>query len=254
MAKPRQHGPVPGPAFVRLLARLGQVAVPAAPPALPERLAQWVDWNRAVALSRALDGVPSPAADGPGFDAAEAEACHAQRAALASAIREDRELAAAIQRRLDKAAGEGASLDQAVDFAVFRQRYLAHQRAMLSTTGLLRGRLRDMLGHGPAALARLAEVDAVMESTLSPREQTVLAAAPALLEQHFLRLRPAEAEPPPATVDPTADAAPMPAWLQTFAQDMQRALLAELDLRFQPIDALLAALTLPLMPPCQEPS
>ncbi|WP_340648180.1 DUF3348 family protein [Pseudoxanthomonas winnipegensis] len=253
MAKPRQHGPVPGPAFVRLLARLGQVAVPAPPPALPERLAQWVDWNRAVALSRALDGAPPPAADGPRFDAAEVDACHAQRAALAAAIREDRELAAAIQRRLDKAAGEGTSLDLAVDFAVFRQRYLAHQRAMLATTGLLRGRLRDMLGHGPAALARLAEVDAVMESTLSPREQTALAAAPALLEQHFLRLRPAEADAVPASAPPT-DAAQMPAWLQTFAQDMQRALLAELDLRFQPIDALLAALTPSLMPSCQEPS
>ncbi|RZZ84854.1 DUF3348 family protein [Pseudoxanthomonas winnipegensis] len=253
MAKPRQHGPVPGPAFVRLLARLGQVAVPAPPPALPERLAQWVDWNRAVALSRALDGAPPTAAEGPRFDAAEADACHAQRAALAAAIREDRELAAAIQRRLDKAAGEGTNLNLAVDFAVFRQRYLAHQRAMLATTGLLRGRLRDMLGHGPAALARLAEVDAVMESTLSPREQTALAAAPALLEQHFLRLRPAEADAVPASAPPT-DAGQMPAWLQTFAQDMQRALLAELDLRFQPIDALLAALTPSLMPSCQEPS
>ncbi|MET0550440.1 MAG: DUF3348 family protein, partial [Xanthomonas sp.] len=100
---------------------------------------------------------------------------------------------------------------------------------------------RDMLGQGPAALARLAEVDAVMELTLSPREQTVLATAPGLLEQHFLRLRPVDADVP-ASAAPNPEAVQIPAWLETFHADMQRALLAELELRFQPIDALLAAL------------
>ncbi|SEL54902.1 Protein of unknown function [Pseudoxanthomonas sp. GM95] len=241
MAKAQQRGPVPGPAFVRLLARLGEVTVPAPPPALPDRLAQWVDWNRAVALSRALDGTPPAPDAGPAFDEAEAEACATQRTTLANAIREDRDLTAAIQRRVDKAVSEGTSLHTAVEFSVFRQRYLAHQRAMLTATGHLRGRLRDMLGQGPAALARLAEVDAVMELTLSPREQTVLATAPGLLEQHFLRLRPADADTP-APAEPHPDAAQIPAWLETFHTDMQRALLAELELRFQPIDALLAAL------------
>jgi hypothetical protein len=82
-----------------------------------------------------------------------------------------------------------------------------------------------------------------MELVLSPREQTLLASVPVLLEEHFERLRQAEqtalaeagvAEGTPAT---------MPgAWLEVFRKDMQSVLLAELDVRFQPVEGLLAAL------------
>ena len=45
-----------GPEFLRLLARLSDGAMPASSPALTDRLGQWVDWSRAVALSGALGG------------------------------------------------------------------------------------------------------------------------------------------------------------------------------------------------------
>jgi hypothetical protein len=80
-------------------------------------------------------------------------------------------------------------------------------------------------------MARLAEVDAVMEAALTPREHALLAKVPELLGQRFERLR-------------TAVHA-SPAWLDGFRRDMQSVLLAELDLRFQPVDALLAALRTP---------
>ncbi|MBP7657891.1 MAG: DUF3348 family protein, partial [Pseudoxanthomonas sp.] len=105
--------------------------------------------------------------------------------------------------------------------------------AMLTGTGPLRGRLRDALAQRGGDLARLAEVDAVMEMTLSPREQTLLAHTPTLLGLHFERLRAA------------ADGSPDSAWRALFRRDLQDALLAELDLRFHPIDALLAALRTP---------
>jgi hypothetical protein len=90
-------------------------------------------------------------------------------------------------------------------------------------------------------MARLAEVDAVMELTLSPREQTLLAAVPALLGQHFERLR--EAAQPVPDAAQTAHTAPSAgAWLDVFRQDMQHVLRAELDIRFHPIEGLLAAL------------
>jgi hypothetical protein len=77
-----------------------------------------------------------------------------------------------------------------------------------------------------AALGRLAEVDAVMEVALTPREHTLLAKVPDLLGQRFARLH----------------AGGQPHWLDAFRREMQSVLLAELDLRFQPVDALLAAL------------
>src|SRR5690606_29791057 len=100
----------------------------------------------------------------------------------------------------------------------------------------LRGRLRDRLTARSADMARLAEVDAVMEMVLSPREHALLASVPELLSAHFDRLR------PPPDSDPSPDngttAPATNAWLAVFRRDMQSVLLAELDVRFQPIEGL----------------
>ncbi|RBH13166.1 DUF3348 domain-containing protein, partial [Xanthomonas oryzae pv. oryzae] len=130
----------------------------------------------------------------------------------------------------------------APDYAPFRQHYLAMQRAMRTATGDLRGRLRDLLALVSTDMARLAEVDAVMELTLSPREQSLLNTVPGLLGAHFERLREtAHAHQPPAG-DDAAPRAVSDGWLDVFRKDMQSVLLAELDVRFHPIEGLLAAL------------
>lgn len=211
MGKAPYRPPVPGPAFIRLLAGFADGPLPANSPDISDRLSQWVDWNRAVALSRALDGrLPAVPADAPRFDAAEQAECVRIRSVLAESI-----VAAPDPRRAPAA--------DADDYTAHRQRCVSLQRSMQAATGRLRGRLRDMLCQASPELARLAEVDAVMEQTLSPREQSLLATVPALLGQHFERLRAA-------------------ALLARFHQDMQDVLLAELDVRFQPIEGLLAAL------------
>lgn len=205
--------PTAAPAFVRLLARLGGADLPDAMPALSERLGHWIDWNRAVSLSRALDGAVAPDADATMADDTHAAAVARVRTSLSDAIL------------------RGAPADAGdEDFAPYRRYCLERQRAMLTGTGPLRGRLRDALAQRGGDLARLAEVDAVMEMTLSPREQALLAHTPTLLGLHFERLR------------ATADAASGSAWHALFRRDLQDALLAELDLRFHPLDALLAAL------------
>ena len=230
-----QRSPVPGPTFIRLLARVADADVPAPGPALGERLGQWIDWTRAVALAGALDGRPSPSAPaapatGPDGDDEVART----RAALAEAIARDLPTPPAAVTDAD-----------AIDFAPSRQHCLAMQRAMQAATGRLRGRLRDRLAQRSPELARLAEVDAVMEATLSPREQALLGIVPGLLGQHFQRLRDAGAPDTPADADASAGdtpATPAGPWLARFRQDMRTALLAELEIRFHPIDGLLAAL------------
>ncbi|MEG2806242.1 DUF3348 domain-containing protein [Stenotrophomonas sp.] len=227
MAKAPYRPPVAGPAFIRLLAGFADGALPGTSPDLSDRLSQWVDWNRAVALSRALDGrLPAAVPEAPVFDSAEQAECERVHAALRASITADIEARRAT-------AGE--------DFAPHRQHCMSVQRSMQAATGRLRGRLRDMLGQGDGALARLAEVDAVMEQTLSPREQALLGAVPALLGQHFERLR-AAAAPGDGDTDEALPAPAPPGWLARFHQDMQDVLLAELDVRFQPIEGLLAAL------------
>jgi hypothetical protein len=106
-----------------------------------------------------------------------------------------------------------------------------------------------MLAAKTPAMARLAVVDAVMERALSERERSLLAAVPGLLAGHFERLREAEqqalagaeASADAATAAPAAPIRPG-AWLDAFRKDMQSVLLAELDVRLQPVEGLLAAL------------
>ena len=71
MAKASERAPVLGPAFIRLLARFNDEGASPAAPAVPERLAQWFDWNRAITLSKALDN-PPPEPE-PGADYAPAQ-------------------------------------------------------------------------------------------------------------------------------------------------------------------------------------
>ncbi len=204
-----------GPDFLRLLARLSDGAMPATSPALTDRLGQWVDWSRAVALSAALDGrLPEPAEAAETLDDLLADCAQAEASLLAS-LNEDAEA----ERLLDLAEAAATA-----NFASLRQRYLVLQRAMQTATGRLRGRLRDQLVQMAPELARLAEVDAVMEQTLSPREQALLATAPAVLGARFERVH------------------GQPGWRAPFRNDMRSLLLAELELRFHPIQGLLAAL------------
>ncbi len=218
---------VRGPTFVRLLARLADGVTASSAPALSERLSQWLDWNQAIALSTALDGRSSASGfySSPAGDEAEAEECLRMRTSLAQAIASAPELAPATE-------GDQASEPADVDYAAFRQRCVTLQRSMQAATGRLRGRLRDRLAERSAELARLADVDAVMELALSPREQTLLASVPNLLGAHFERLR----QDAMSTDDTAAT------WLNLFRKDMQSVLLAELDVRFQPVEGLLAAL------------
>lgn len=226
MTQAHRQTTIRGPAFIRLLARLCAMDVRATGESLSDRLGSWLDWKQSLVLSAALDDEPPPAeGDEPAFDAAEEAECARMRAALADSMMQT----AAAQRGNAKAFA-------ADDYTPFRQHYLGRQRAMQSATGALRGRLRDMLARHSPDMARLAEVDAAMEQALSPREQALLARVPTLLGNHFDRLCRAvhqTSEHPPGADD---------AWRGIFRNDMRNVLLAELDVRFQPVEALLAAL------------
>ena len=232
MVQAPQRTSVRGPTFIRLLARLTNVDVPPSRQSLSDRLGHWLDWTHAVALSTSLDGKPSAVdSDVPIFGSAEENECVRVRSSLVSTIAGDRAFAM-----------EGCA-SEAVDYSAFRQRYLAIQRSMQATTGNLRGRLRDMLAQSTADMARLAAVDAAMERALSPREQTLLAHVPALLGEHFERLRQAEQKMlADAQVSEGAPAIAPGGWLEVFRKDAQSVLLAELDVRFHPVEGLLAAL------------
>jgi hypothetical protein len=241
MVQAPQRTAFSGPALIRLLARLTDVDVPESRQSLSDRLSQWLGWTDAIALSTALNGNPHAVSSGArAFGSVEENECARVRTSLANAIVDD---SAAGLRAPAQAHSQGVPGNAEVDYPVFRQRYLSLQQTMETGIGNLRGRLREMLSARSPGMARLAAVDAVMERALSPRERSLLATVPVLLERHFERLRQAEQQ---TLVDAQAsgDAATVTtgAWLDVFRKDMQSVLLAELDIRLQPVEGLLAAL------------
>lgn len=227
---------VRGPTFIHLLARLSDTDVPPPRQALSDRLSQWIDWTHAVALSTALDA-RSAGTDSEAHDSADADECARVRAALTQVIVGDPAL-----RALARAPADDDADEAPVDQAFFRQRCLALQQAMEAGAGRLRERLRDRLAQGPVDMARLATVDAVMERALGRRERALFSIVPVLLGQHFERLREAAREPTDADTPDGRRATANDAWLDVFRRDMRNVLLAELDVRLQPAEGLLAAL------------
>jgi hypothetical protein len=120
---------------------------------------------------------------------------------------------------------------------------LSLQQSMETSVGNLRRRLRAVLAGRSPAMSRLAMVDAAMERALGAREQQLLSSVPIALRGHFERLRRAEGERlAQAQAQSDLPAAERGAWLALFRKDMQCVLVAELELRFQPVQGLLAAL------------
>lgn len=249
MVQAPQRTAFSGPALIRLLARLTDVDVPESSQSLSDRLSQWLSWTDAIALSSALNNTPPAVVAGTrAFGDAEESECARVRASLANAIVGDSVFAAPRRRgSAGQVLPRGAAVETPVDYAVFRQRYVSMQQAMETGIGNLRGRLRAMLAARTPAMARLAVVDAVMERALSERERSLLAAVPGLLAGHFERLRQVEQQTLASIETLAEDAATAPpatpgTWLNTFRKDMQSVLLAELDVRLQPVEGLLAAL------------
>jgi cytochrome c551/c552 len=215
MARPARRTPPTGTALVRLLAGLTDLDVPASNDAFAKRLSGWFDWTDAISLSAALDSAPAGTPErGAGA------------AAVASSL--ERELGR-VRAALGKLVAARATAGDADDFADHRERCVACQQAMETNVGPLRRRARSALADVSPAMARLAALDAVMEQVVGARERVLLATLPARLEQHFERLRQDPADPPAG-------------WREAFARDLRALLLAELDLRLQPVEGLLAAL------------
>ncbi|WP_025596772.1 DUF3348 domain-containing protein [Burkholderia sp. WSM2230] len=236
MLQAPQRTALSGPALVRLLARFAQVDVPEPRQSLSDRLSQWLGWTDAIALSSALTGAPPAVpASARTFGSAEEAECARVRTSFVNTIAGDSAFANA-KRRGSAYAGPPAA---PVDYALFRQRYQAMQQSMETGVGNLRGRLRALLAATTPAMGRLAVLDAVMERALAERERSLLANLPMLLAGHFERLRDAgqQAEAAESMAPGTPGA-----WLDVFRKDMQSVLLAELDIRLQPVEGLLAAL------------
>lgn len=219
--------------LVRLLAGLAVAEPAAAPqPAIAQRLGHWLDWTDAIPMSAMLAGAGgAPAAGsalpGPG-SAAGAKPVQAAlvrvRADLTRAITGE----AQFTPSRPSASGEpdeGAEADRDA-FGPYRRACQSLQRSMGLRIAPLRQQARAALGQASPRLARLAALDAVMDEWLAVRERSLLAGVPTLLERRFEQLRQQHPQD----------------WAARLGPEVQDVLLAELDVRLQPVEGLIEAL------------
>lgn len=233
------HTGLGGPPLVRLLARLASLEVRGPAQPLPELLSQWLGWSDAIALATALKGGKATVGQS---DQDASLLCEAVRTELTQVILDDELLAVRPPLKSRMQARRVAVRYDDPDYMLYRQCYVSLQQRMEISISTLREDLRARLASSSTEMSKLAAVDVVMEQALMEKERGLLASIPSILEVRFTQLRDAAQTAGQAEEGKRAQDLQAKAWLDTFRQEMQRTLLAELDMRMLPIDGLQAAL------------
>lgn len=139
--------------------------------------------------------------------------------------------------------GYGADVAQA-GFTPFQQRHHALQRQMEQMVPPLRDHVRQALAQAGPRLRQLATLDASLEQVFARHQQQLLPATVSLLQRRHEELRQAHrhALEEQGLADDPSRWRLSGGWLDTFLQDWRQALLAELDLRLQPVTGMVEAM------------
>ncbi|MES2979959.1 MAG: DUF3348 family protein [Pseudomonadota bacterium] len=225
-----------------------------------EKLSLWVSVFESVTLYEAHQAVSARAGEEPLPLAPRRalplnEQLHQVRATLTHAIN-----TLHYDDATDKASsGDKATIQSAptpereLDFAPYRQRYMEQQRNMDLMIRALRDNVRQTLKGTSPELRNLAALDAVWEQILGAREQKLLTTVPARLKRRFdslqkLHQREAAANPAPEQQEESqqyrsdAQSSRQPrGWLDLFERELHEILLAELEVRLEPVTGLIEA-------------
>ena len=236
--------------LIRLLADLVPANAAPSQQEFAQRLGQWVSFTDAMTLYAALNSVAQSARSAQtaaGVSAALACA-HAELARTRTAMVQ------VIQRSCAAVPGSArikfpvppieTGPDIAISYAPFLRFCVTVQREMDSRLGPLRASVRQALMGTSPALRQLAALDAVFDTVLSERERRLLATVPALVEKRFNALRQEHLHMLAATgqTDDSAAWIRPGAWLARFRDELCGVLLAQWELRLQPVTGMVQAL------------
>ena len=223
-------------ALVRILAQWtpSSEARPEDDADIVERLSQWVSAFDAIELQATQQSIRSMT------KAAESPMRARGRRGPATDLSADFDRARAT---LAGAISLEAALPNEFTYAPYKRRHFELQRQMDQLIGVLRDHVREVLCGASTALRQLATLDAAMQKVTAPREQALFPVATALLERRFEQLRKANLKDMQASAqedDPTTWRKPG-RWLHAYEIEWRQTLLAELEVRLEPIAALLEA-------------
>lgn len=196
--------------LVRLLSDLAGVDIEPPKQDVAERLAGWLGVHDAMTLHAAHQAIQAVGKKPPS-DAVLArplameEEFHRVRTALVKSI-----------------TASGAAPETDAGYAPYQQRYLDQQRQMALRIDALRAYVRQAITMVSPQLGQLASFDTMMEQMFGGREKKLLSTVSVLLERRFEHLRKTQQQ-------------------DVFGKELEEVLLAELELRFQPVVGLIEA-------------
>lgn len=201
--------------LVRLLSEAASVDVDASRQDVAEKLGLWLGTLDTLQLHAAHQSIKAFAEEAP--SGARATAHHP--------LEEDVQRVRAAMVQAITANGSAKAIETDAGYAPYRQRYLEQQRHIESKIASLRSHVRQVLSRASPRLKQLAYLDTVMDQVIGAREQRLMSTVPVLLEKRFEQLRRAQAD----------------GWQGTFSQEWQEVLLAEMNVRLQPVVGLMEA-------------
>ena len=234
--------------LVRLLSDLTSADVEASRQDFAERLGLWLDVFDGITLHAAHQSIKTVDEEKPADRRlartfALEEEFHRVRTALVKAITASSASPASGKQVRNAVAQPEATTETDAGYAPYHQRYLDQQRHMALRIDALRVHVRQAIAKVSPQLGQLATFDAVMEQMLGGREQKLLSTVPVLLERRFGHLRKTHQHglDPAQQQDAQALWQQPGGWPDAFGKEMQEVLLAELEVRLQPVMGLIEA-------------
>lgn len=230
--------------LVKLLSRLTVSEIPQSKVNFGERLGNLIDFSDSIILSGAYNELESVVFEKRSQDPSETlEAFIKVRGELVTTIITSTTPNNHSNRlRLPKITNQDPT-KPLLDFETYFRFYASNQRNIDSKISHLRFQIRDDIACHSAELAQLARLDEALDNTLLAHSRKFFALVPRLIRNRFNHLLKEHRDnlPENATDLPEQWIAPG-GWLAQFCMDLQALLLAELELRLQPILGLVEAM------------
>ncbi len=229
--------------LVSLLTDLSASKLSSAEYNLAERLGHLVGLSGSITLANGLRKLPYEAGRSLLDDAA---VLHGEvldsRERMINVIASSFNAEADIHIKVPSATG-GLRPEALQTYEPYQRFYTAHQVEMAVGVSNLRARVRAVMSGFCVELHQLAELDKTLDESLAVHTRKLFNVIPKLLEQRFKSLLQAHRQDMNGNVDNDLENwLDSGGWLDLFYRDMRELLLAEFDVRLQPVLGLLEAL------------
>jgi len=228
MIQATQKNVIKGTELVRCLSKLAVTNIEVSHTKFAEKLGNLIDLSDSIALSQALKSLTNITISSSDQTGAAIQSDFLEhRMALIESINKNFTSGSGFLLFRAQKNKLNSDLGEPVKYQVYQRFYLSQQSTLGSKVQTLHSQVRDSVEGRSPRLMSLAALDSAMSYCLSDHTRKLFSIVPSLLAKRFILLQKDN-----TSVD----------WIATFQQEMQQVLLAELEVRLQPVIGLIEAL------------